>query len=192
MLANQGACRQPDTGCVGAQLHAQGRKQGRKTKAAGEGCLGKTSCSQAPSDVAMGAPLARSEAFLGTGHRASQVTGYRRCVCTGINAAQLTGSAEWRQVFGTALSTVRPYSRAAVVSESSLCILSITGDVPKWDGYAVPKLMLAGWISLGPCPQLSYVFNSHIPLHPSPRTKAFWYRLSPAPGFSIKNKVEQL
>lgn len=77
-----------------------------------------------PSDVVMGAPLAHSEAFLGTGHCASQITGYHRCVCTGINAAQLTSSAEWRQVFGTVLSMVRPYSRAAAVSDSSLCILN--------------------------------------------------------------------
>lgn len=100
VLANQGACRQPDTGCVGAQLHAQGRK----TKAAGGGCPGKMGCSQAPSDVVMGVSLALSEAFLGRGHRASRITGHHRCVCTAINAARLMGSAEWRQVFGTVLS----------------------------------------------------------------------------------------
>lgn len=47
-------------------------------------------------------------------HSASQITGHHKCVCTGINAAQLRGSAERRQVFDTVLSTVRPYSREAV------------------------------------------------------------------------------
>lgn len=81
-------------------------------------------CSQAPSDVVVGVPLARSEAFLGIGHSASRITGHHKRVCTGINAARLRDSTEWRQVFDTMLSTVRPYSREAVVSEFSLCILN--------------------------------------------------------------------
>lgn len=88
-------------------MEAQVPAQGRKIKAAGEDCPGRTSCGQAPLAVVMGVPLARSEAFLGTGHCGSQIRGYHGCVCTGISAAQLTGSAEWRQVFGTVLSMVR-------------------------------------------------------------------------------------